>query len=135
MAKTLEQYVREGVLELLKEKGTITAKRSTFSNSDFNFEEFLQVYPNAESFTLSETGEIIITEKAPKETPKTVKVIGNTYEVKGILKQYGFKWDAKQKAWFGSEDKKDAMINKLPKTFESASNPQILALKFEIVDA
>ena len=130
---TIEQIVKEGIMELLAKKGTITAKRSTFSNSDFNFEEFLKVYPNAESFTLSESGEIIVTEKEPVQAPKMLKVIGNTYAVKGTLKQYGFKWDAKQKAWFGSEDKKDAMISGLPTKFESLSKEHVLALTFEEV--
>lgn len=131
MAKTAEQVVKDCVLELLKEKGTIAVKRANFRNLDFNFEELLQVYPNAESLTL-ENGEIIAVNKA---APKMVKVIGNTYEVKGILKQYGFEWNAKEKAWFGSEDKKDAMINELPKTFESTAKSQILALEFEVVNA
>ena len=131
MAKTLEQAVKDGVLELLKEKGTITANRSTFSNSDFNFEEFLQVYPNAESFSLSDAGEIIVTEKEPVKAPKMLKVIGNTYSAKGVLKQYGFKWDVKQKAWFGSEEKKNAMLSGLPTKFESLAKEHVLALTFE----
>ena len=52
----------------------------------------------------------------------------------GVLKQYGFKWDADKKAWFGNEEQQAAMINGLPKKFKSPSEDEILALKFEVVE-
>lgn len=133
---TLEQSVKTEVNEILKEKGTVSASwiKSNVRKLGFNFEEFCQVYPNVESLTLTENGEVVATAQAGKAVPKMVKVAGNTFEAKGALKQYGFKWDADKKAWFGTEDQKDALlgfVSGLKDEYLKKANQHLAALKFE----
>jgi hypothetical protein len=134
---TLEQIVKTEIKEILEEKVTVSASwiKANVRKLGFNFEEFCQVFPNVETLTL-ENGEIIVTLKAEMPAVKMVKVTGNTYEVKCALKQFGFKWDAEKKAWFGTEEQKQSLqnfVNGLKDEYLKEQNKQLKDLSFEIV--
>lgn len=124
---TLEQSIKAEIKEVLTEKGTVSASwiKSNVRKFDFNFEEFAQVFPNAETLTL-ENGEIVVTLKAEKPAEKIVKVTGNIYAVKGILKQFGFKWDAEGKAWIGTVEQKESMLK------AADAEKEVTSLTYEI---
>ena len=63
-----------------------------------------------------------------------VMVTGNTYAAKGALKQFGFKWNADKKAWFGTLEQKENIVNSARAiSRESSVKDAVLALGFEEV--
>jgi hypothetical protein len=63
-----------------------------------------------------------------------IKVTGNTYPANRLLKECGFGWDSKQKAYFG-DTKAKIKLDRVSTASYSRTNQKLVAgLKFEAVD-
>lgn len=62
-----------------------------------------------------------------------IKVTGNTYPAKELLKQAGFKWDQQQKAFFGNNIAKEELKRISTPTYSKKNQNLVLELKFEEV--
>jgi|LSQX01.3.fsa_nt_gb hypothetical protein len=62
-----------------------------------------------------------------------IKVTGNTYQAKEILKQAGFKWDQQQKAFLGDNIAKTELDRISTPTYSRKNQNLVLGLKFEEV--
>lgn len=63
-----------------------------------------------------------------------IKVTGNTYPAKNLLKETGFEWVPQFKAWFGNEEAKKELDRICTATYSRKNQKLYLNLKFETVE-
>ena len=60
-----------------------------------------------------------------------IKVTGNTYPARNILKDSGFTWDKDAKAYYGDENNKAELDRISTASYSRANQKLVIALKFE----
>jgi hypothetical protein len=64
-----------------------------------------------------------------------IKVTGNTYQAKDVLKKAGFEYVPQFKAWFGNEEANNELKRITTATYSRANQKATMGLKYETVES